>query len=181
MEMGSKGSDEEVECKKYRPEVQYSHLQEFIDNLPYILMVLLGALILLIGFDFSIIGWVLFSAFILYGIIGTLWIIIFVCPYCHYFDTRACPCGYGQMAVKFRKQRDGDRFNEKFKKHIPVIVPLWFIPFVAAVIFLIMDLSILMLALLVIFAIDSFVVLPLISRKYGCAHCPQKDTCPWMK
>ncbi|MGA1793404.1 MAG: hypothetical protein ACMUHM_05590, partial [Thermoplasmatota archaeon] len=101
--------------------------------------------------------------------------------YCHFFDTRACPCGYGQIAVGIRQKRDGNRFNEKFKKHIPVIVPLWVIPPVAATIFLITDFSFLILAILVLFCIDSYVILPLISRKYGCAHCPQKDTCPWMK
>jgi hypothetical protein len=30
------------------------------------------------------------------------------------------------------------------------------------------------------FALNSFIILPLISRKYGCAHCPQRDECPWM-
>jgi len=179
--MKGRAGDDGVDCKKYRPEIEYSHLQEIIDNLPYILMVLLGAAILLIGLKFSIYGWVASSLFILYGAIGTLWIIIFVCPYCHFFDTRACPCGYGQIAVSIRQKRDGDRFNEKFKKHIPVIVPLWVIPPIAATIFLILDFSFLILVILILFCIDSYVILPLISRKYGCAHCPQKDTCPWMK
>jgi hypothetical protein len=145
------------------------------------IMTLVGALILLIGFDLSIIGWITGALFVIYGIAGTFWFIIFICPYCHFFDTRACPCGYGQIAVKFRKQKDGNRFNEKFKKHIPVIVPLWVIPIVAGIIFLIIDFSILILVLMVLFAIDSFIILPLISRKYGCAHCPQKETCPWMR
>jgi hypothetical protein len=90
-------------CDKARPEQDYTHLQEFIDNLPYIFMTILGALVF----------------------------IIFVCPYCHFYDTRACPCGYGQISIKLRKVRDQSRFNEKFKKHIPVIIPLWIIPVVA--------------------------------------------------
>ena len=167
-------------CKKYRPQYEYTHTQEFIDNLPYIIMTILGAIILIIGFKFSLLGILAGIIFIVYSIIGTFAIILYVCPYCRYYDTRACPCGYGQIAAKVREKRDGDRFNEKFKKHIPIIFPLWIIPIVVAVISLIYELSIIMIILLVLFIFDSIIVLPLVSRKYGCAHCPQKATCPWM-
>jgi len=70
---------------------------------------------------------------------------------------------------------------EKFKKNIPVIIPLWIAPIVAGGVSLKLDFSIWMLALIILFAINSFVILPLLSTKYGCAHCPQKDTCPWMR
>jgi hypothetical protein len=62
-----------------------------------------------------------------------------------------------------------------------VIVPLWIIPVVAGIIFLLHNFSLILLSLVVLFAIDAFVILPLLSRRYGCAHCPQKDTCPWMR
>jgi hypothetical protein len=61
-----------------------------------------------------------------------------------------------------------------------VIFPLWVVPSVAGGIFLLTDFSVSMLALVILFVIDSFVILPLVSKKYGCAHCPQKDMCPWM-
>ena len=61
-----------------------------------------------------------------------------------------------------------------------MIVPLWFIPLVAGIVFLVNTFSWLLLALVVLFAVNSFVVLPLVSREYGCARCPQKDACPWM-
>ena len=168
-------------CNKARPEQNYTHLQEFIDNLPYIFMTILGALVFIIGPEASTPNWLFAGLYVFYGIAGALWIIIFVCPYCHYYDTRACPCGYGQISAKLRKVRDQSRFNEKFKKHIPVIVPLWIIPVVAGIIFLINDFSLLLLLLVVLFAVDAFLVLPLLSRKYGCANCPQKSTCPWMR
>jgi hypothetical protein len=104
-----------------------------------------------------------------------------VCPYCRYWNTRACPCGYGRIAAKFRKKKSVEAFSEKFKKHIPVIVPLWFIPILVGVPFVIRSFSWALLVLLVVFALDAFVVLPLVSRKYGCKGCPQKETCPWMK
>jgi len=172
---------DEISCKKYRPQVEYSHIQEFIDNLPYMMMTFLGGVILILTFNYSIWGWLTGLLFILYGVLGTVWFIIFICPYCHFFDTRACPCGYGQLAAKVRQKRDGDRFNEKFKRHIPIIVPLWIIPLIASIATLLNTFSYLMLILLIIFIIDSYIILPLVSRKYGCAHCPQKDSCPWMK
>jgi hypothetical protein len=171
---------DEITCKRYRPEVEYSHLQEFIDNLPYMAMTVLGGVILLITLDLTIFGWLAFLMFILYGILGTIWFIIFICPYCHFFDTRACPCGYGQLAAKVRPKRDGELFNEKFKRHIPIIFPLWIIPIIVGGLELFYYFSNLMLILVVSFIVDSYIILPLVSRKYGCAHCPQKDTCPWM-
>lgn len=167
-------------CQKARPVQDYTHLQEIIDNLPYIFMVISGALVFIIGLESSITKWLLAGLYVFYGIAGALWIIIFVCPYCHYYDTRACPCGYGQISAKICKVKDQSLFIKKFKTHIPVIIPLWIIPVVAGVIFLFQNFSSLMLLLVVLFAIDAFLILPLLSRKYGCAHCPQKDTCPWM-
>lgn len=71
-------------------------------------------------------------------------------------------------------------FAAQFRKHIPVIVPLWFVPLVAGGIPLVRDFSWLLLGFLLVFAVDSFVILPLVSKKYGCAQCPQKEACPWM-
>jgi len=169
-----------MSCKRHRFIREYSHIQEFIDNLPYIIMILLGAVIFFTGLE-TLFGTVTAGLYILYGIVGAFWIIIFVCPYCHYFDTRFCPCGYGRIAAKLRPKKDEVLFIEKFRKNIPVIVPLWIAPIVAGVIFLILNFSLGKLALMIFFAINSFIILPLVSTKYGCAHCPQRDTCPWMR
>ena len=37
------------DCKKARPAQEYTHWQEFIDNLPYIIMTVLGALVFILG------------------------------------------------------------------------------------------------------------------------------------
>jgi hypothetical protein len=167
-------------CNKAKPVQEYTHLQEFIDNLPYIVMAVLGAFVLIMGVEASPTKWLFAGLYVFYCIVGTLWIIIFVCPYCHFYGTRTCPCGYGRISAKLRKIRDQSHFVKKFKKHIPVIIPLWIIPLVAGIIFLLNKFSLALLFLVILFAIDAFVVLPLLSRKYGCAHCPQKSSCPWM-
>lgn len=162
------------------PEASITHTQEVIDNLPYLGMLVLGSAIFCLAVHDA--AWRSLSAalYFAYGIGGALWIIAFVCPYCHFYDTRLCPCGYGQIAARLSARKDGDRFAAQFKRHIPVIFPLWFAPPIVAVIALVRDFSTGLLALLLVFVLNSFVVLPLVSREYGCANCPQKDRCPWM-
>ncbi|MBW7992561.1 MAG: hypothetical protein FVQ84_21450 [Planctomycetes bacterium] len=160
---------------------EYSPAQELFHNIPYIGMTVLGAIVLGVAPGGSIWGIIAGIAFLIYGLAGTLWIMVFVCPYCGYWDTKACPCGYGRIAAKFRKKKPIECFSEKFKKHIPVIVPLWLIPVLVGVPFVIRSFSWTLLGLLVVFAIEAFVILPVASTKHGCKECPQRDTCPWMK
>ena len=160
---------------------EYSPAQELINNTAYIVMILLGTVILIASYGSSARGWISAVAYLAYGAAGSIWIMVFVCPYCRYWNTRSCPCGYGRIAARFRAKETVECFNQKFKKHIPVIVPLWFIPIVVGVVPLIRNFSLPLLVMLIIFAVNAFIILPLVSTKHGCKECRQKDTCPWMK
>jgi len=160
---------------------KYSYTQELINNLPYVAMTVLGAAVFIVGFESLAWRWVAAGAYLTYGIIGALWIMIFVCPYCGYWNTRSCPCGYGRIAAKLKEKKSNGCFTEKFKKHIPVIVPLWFIPLLAGAALAIRNFSWVLLVFLVMFVLDAFVVLPFFSTKHSCKDCPQRDVCPWMK
>lgn len=173
----SNNSESIEDCQSWR---QYSHAQELVNNLPYAVMIALGTAIFLTSFENSVWKWIAAGAYLAYGVMGALWIIVFVCPYCRYWNTRACPCGYGHVAARLRGKKDYDRFKEKFRRHIPVIVPLWFIPVLAAAFIPEHSFSWPVLVLLAVFALDAFVILPLFSRKHGCVECPQRDLCPWM-
>ena len=159
---------------------QYTHTQELVNNLPYIVMMFLGAAVFIISFESSVWAYLGAIAYLVYAVAGALWIMVFICPCCAYWNTRFCPCGYGTIAAKFRKKEAGNRFNEKFRKHIWVIVPLWFIPLLAGAPTIIRSFSWPMLLLLIAFVLDSFVILPLLSVKHGCKGCPQRNSCPWM-
>jgi len=159
---------------------QYSNLQTVGNNIPYAAMVVLGTAIMAAAFQNIVTAQIAALFYLFYGIAGAIWIIVFICPYCRYWGTNSCPCGYGLIAAAIRKRKALYKFSEQFKKHIPVIVPLWFIPVAAGAYALARGFSWLMLALLVLFALDAFAVLPLYSRSHGCAECPQKDDCPWM-
>ncbi len=154
--------------------------RELLDNLPYALMLGLGAAALWLSVGHVPWRWAAAVTYVAYGILGALWIMVFVCPWCHFYDTRQCPCGYGRIAARLRGRRDPGGFARQFRRHIPVIVPLWFVPPLVGASALVRHFSGGLLALLILFAVNSFIVLPLVSRKYGCAACPQKSACPWM-
>jgi hypothetical protein len=154
--------------------------QAWIDNLPYMAMIAIGAAIFSISIGATAWRWGLVVGYVAYGALGAVWIMFFVCPWCHFYDTNLCPCGYGRIAARLRAKKDGDDFARRFRRHIPAIVPLWFLPPLAGVIALCFSFSWILLVLLVAFAVNSYVILPLLSKHYGCAQCPQKETCPWM-
>ena len=178
--MNGKASNNCRNSEDCQPAREYSRVQELVNNLPYAAMTVLGAGIFVVGFGNPIWGWAAASAYLMYSVAGIFWIMMFVCPHCMRWNTGSCPCGYGWVAARLRKRRGGDHFKEKFKKHIPVIVPLWFIPVLAGAALAVRSFSWPLLVLLVVFALDAFIVLPLYSSKRGCADCPQKDSCPWM-
>ena len=173
-------STQQENCDKYRPDKEYSWIEVLLDNLPYIFMGIIGAAINIYIFKFTVAGFAFSSLYVAYCVIGALWIMIFVCPYCHYFNTKFCPCGYGIISAKFREKNPEPNFSEKFKKHIPVIVPLWIIPLIEGIVFLIRDFNVTLLILVIAFSVNSYAILPLLARIYGCGHCPQKNDCPWM-
>ncbi len=160
------------------PEV--TRVQALIDNLPYLAMLVLGAAVLQHSLAAGAWPWLAAAAYFLYGVAGAVWIMVFICPHCHFHGTRLCPCGYGEIAARLRAKRPGEDFRRQFRRHIPVIVPLWFVPLLVGVAALIQAFSWPVTLLLLGFALNSFVILPLVSRAYGCARCPQKATCPWM-
>ncbi len=176
---------------------EYSGLQSLVSNLPYLLMVALGTAVLAVGLQISPWPqwtWIAAGAYAAYGVIGALWIMVFVCPYCHHHGTRGCPCGYGVISKHLRSKRDKECFADKFRRHIPAIVPLWIIPPAAGVTLAVMHFSRsvgftgrpggaawLLVGLVAAFALDAFLVLPLTSTRYACKECPQRDGCPWMK
>jgi|GEM_PF-1015526 len=150
-----------------------------MENLPYAIMLLLGTAIFLVGLDFTGIGWLSAGLYVLYGIIGVFWIIVFVCPYCHNFGI-GCFSGHGQISSKIMKKKDEQGFVREFKKNIPAIIPIYIIPVIVGIVLLVLSFSIILLILIALFALNSFYLSPRISMKYACSHCSVRKECPWM-
>jgi hypothetical protein len=158
----------------------YTHVQEAVANLPYALMALIGGALLAVSSGGAPWGWWAAGGYVVYAVLGAFWIMVFVCPFCAFFATRSCPCGYGQVAPRLARKSSVECFAVQFRKHIPVIVPLWIIPAAAGGWALYGGFSWLILGLLAAFVADAWIILPLVSRRHGCTECPQKDDCPWM-
>jgi len=178
--MNEEASNNRNNINEGYPIEEYSYARQVVNNLPYTVMTLLGAAIFVVGFANPVWGWLCASAYVIYCIVGAFWIIVFLCPYCERHNTMNCPCGYGRIAALLQEKKDVEQFRKKFKRHIPVIVPLWFIPVVGGVVFLVRSFSRPMVILLVVFVLVAFVILPLFSKRHGCTDCLQKESCPWM-
>jgi hypothetical protein len=139
--MNEEASNNHSDIKDDLPAQEYSRAQQIVNNLPYACMTLLGAVIFVVGIANPVWGWLSASAYVIYSVAGAFWIIVFLCPYCERHGTMCCPCGYGRIAARLRQKADVSLFREKFKKHILVIVPLWFIPVIAGVVFAIHSFS----------------------------------------
>jgi hypothetical protein len=150
-------------------------------NVPYLFMLGLGMAVIGRGADASLGAWLGAAGFGVYGVLGALWIILFLCPHCPSFGKWSCPCGYGVIAARLRQAGDTSRFRREFRRHIAVIVPLWIIPPVVGGWGLVRSFSWTEAVLLGLFVLDAFVVLPLVSRVHGCKDCEQREECPWMK
>lgn len=159
---------------------EQSALSIVIGNLPYAVMILLGTIIIALGQELFWWAWSAAGAYLAYGVLGSFSIILFLCPYCPSYGERSCPCGYGILSAKLRPKGDAGLFTKKFRQHIPVIVPLWIIPVLIGGLLTFKSFSWPLALLLGTFILESFIILPLVSKSHGCKDCQQREACPWM-
>jgi hypothetical protein len=173
----------ETQIGQYSTELSIGHESKsfiiLMENVPYAIMILLGMTVFLFGLDFSSTAWVLAALYGLYAVIGVMWIIVFVCPFCHNFGS-GCFSGHGQISAKFMKKKDEGKFREEFKRNIPVIILIYIIPVICGVAFLFLSFSVVVLIFVALFALNTFVLSPRISMKYACSRCSIRKDCPWM-
>ena len=159
---------------------KYTTSEIVVANIPYASMVILGTATISCGYGLS--AWAIVGAgsYLAYGVIGAIWVMAFICPYCAYYATRGCPCGYGMISARIVTKGDRTCFPEKFRRHIPVIVPLWLIPVACGGLTVWHSFSWWLVGLISAFVIESWIILPVVSRNHACVGCPQEDSCPWM-
>jgi len=147
-----------------------------VDNLPTIIMFILGAAVI------WLLWWLFAVIYIAYCAISIVLFWAFICPYCHHFNTKACPCGYGAIAPRFFKsKKDKCRdFRKIFRFNIAIMFPCWLVPTIAGIYILATAYSLPALALLACFCVVGFALIPLISIFVGCKNCDVKKDCPWM-
>lgn len=159
---------------------EYTKQETIIASIPFAGMLLIGAVTIAYAYGFSSSALVGAVSYLVYGVAGVLWIMIFLCPHCAHYSTNRCPCGYGIISARIVKKGDHDCFADKFRRHISVIIPLWIIPVACGGLALWNSFSWRLVGLLSVFVIESCIILPIVSRKQSCVDCSQKDDCPWM-
>jgi hypothetical protein len=145
-----------------------------LDNIPTLILFILGAMLV---YQLSVIGSMIFA---FYSVFSVVWFWAKICPYCHHYNTLACPCGYGMISAKIYKKRENKSFKKVFKQNIGIVFPNWFVPFAVAIYLLLTRYTTEILILSVAFSITGFVIIPLISKLVGCKNCEIKEDCPWM-
>lgn|GEM_PF-502027 len=145
-----------------------------LDNVPTLLLFVLGFLIV---YQVSLPGAIAYGV---YAMVSVVWFWAKICPYCHHYNTFACPCGYGVISAKFFSRKDDKSFRKVFRRNIGIQFPNWFIPMAVAVYLIITSYSNTVLWLTISFAIIGFVLIPVISKLVGCRNCEIKEDCPWM-
>jgi hypothetical protein len=145
-----------------------------LDNIPTLLLFLLGFLIIN---QASLTGAVAFG---IYALFSVVWFWAKICPYCHHYDTLACPCGYGAISARIFKRKDSKSFRKVFRKNIGIQFPNWFVPLAVALYLISTAYSKTILYLTISFIIVGFIVIPAISKFVGCRNCEIKEDCPWM-
>ena len=145
-----------------------------LDNIPTIFLVILGFLII------NTLSTIAAVAFAVYAIFSIVYFWARICPYCHHYGTNACPCGYGIISSKLFSRKDSNSFQKVFRRNLPIVFPNWFVPFFIGIYLLITEFTIKVFAMIIIFSIIGFIVIPLISKLVGCKNCEIKEDCPWM-
>jgi len=158
---------------------EYSTASSALDNLPFVLMVVLGVGMLRLSITDSPAGWIWAGLYVLAGALGVLNVMLRLCPYCPSYGKRSCPCGYGVIAAKLHRAGDPKAFAGRFRGGILPLVPLWFIPPIAALVALFYVFSWVLAILLAAFLLVGFVIIPVLSHQHGCKQCPQREACPW--
>jgi hypothetical protein len=146
------------------------------------------------GRTWQVVGGALYIAMIALGAAtlfasgdGLFWRWIAAGAYCAYAPAAGAlfairGCGHGaRRPARPPGSGPGNAQARGFWLHLPLLLPAWLLPPAAAGIAIWLRFSWLVVALGALFALESMAVLPLVARFYICPHCPQKDTCPWMR
>jgi hypothetical protein len=145
-----------------------------LDNIPTLLLFILGFIIVS---RISLAGAVVFG---IYALFSVVWFWAKICPYCHHYDTFACPCGYGKISAMIFRRKENKSFRKVFRRNIGIQFPNWFVPLAVAVYLLLTHYSKAIFYLTISFVIIGFIVIPAISKLVGCRNCEIKEDCPWM-
>ena len=140
------------------------------ENALQILMYILGTILL------SLAWWPLGVVYLAYSLFSNVLYMAWICPYCGHYSLGTCAAGFDILSGRRFKTRPGKTFGTEFRRRSWVLYPGWFLPPVAGVYLLFTAFSWITLALLAVFCMVAFWLLPEVSKKH-CEACETVD-CP---
>ena len=154
-------------------------LHRVAEDLPTLVMFILGAIILLLAGPRT--RWLYALLYLAFCAFALLWFMRFICSHCVNAYKNWCPGVFGNIASKFFEQRSLETFKESFKRNIVVLYLCWLVPPIAALYQLVTNYTYRMLIALIAFSLVAFVILPLASKGNSCANCATRSECPRIK
>jgi hypothetical protein len=145
-----------------------------LDNVPTLVLFILGIIIIS---QISATGAIFYG---FYAIFSVAWFWARICPYCHHYDTQACPCGYGAISSKLFIKGTGKSFRKVFRRNISIQFPNWFIPLAVSIYLMSTHNTKEIVILTGLFVLIGFLIIPVVSKLVGCKNCAIKEDCPWM-
>jgi hypothetical protein len=145
-----------------------------LDNIPTLVLFILGARIINL---LTLSGALFYLAYSLFSVVF-FWARI--CPFCHHYNTLACPCGYGIISAKLFRKRNDKSFKKVFRQNIGIVFPNWFVPVIVSVYLFLTHYTVVLLFLTISFSVVGFILIPVISKLVGCKNCEIREDCPWM-
>ncbi len=143
-----------------------------------------GKLVVMYGVGTVLIGllwWPLALLYVGYCLFSLAVFVATLCPYCFRSAAGTCPSGYHLIVARYFPPRPDRTFARQFKRNVMVMLPVWFAPPLAGLVLLITRFSWQALALLVLFCVVAFVILPYISNQHSCKDCENASQCPWRR
>jgi len=154
---------------KFRPE-KLTIWYILRENALQIIMYILGAVIA------GLIWWPLAIIYLAIAVATNVFYMYWVCPYCGHYALGTCAAGYDWLSGKHFKAELNRTFRGQFTLGTVVVGMGWFLPLLAAAYLLIVHFSWWTVALLVVFCVVGFWLLPESSKKH-CEGCETVD-CP---
>ena len=112
----------------------------------------------------GLIWWPLGLVYLAYSLYSNILYMAWICPYCGHYALGTCAAGFDILSRKRFKPQPGKTFGSEFRRKSWVLYPGWFLPPIAGLYLLVFQFSWVGLALLAIFCVDAFWLLPEVSK-----------------
>ena len=127
----------------------------------------------------ALLWWPLGLIYLGYCLLSNVLYMAWICPYCPHYIAATCPAGYQRISGGRFQARAGKTFSGQFRYGVIMLFPGWSVPPVVGLYLLVTNFTWLVVALMALFCVVGFLILPVYSRR-NCEGC-ENEACPRRK